>query len=343
MRPYTRLTLKERYYIYLWHSEQKLGYREIALRLGRAHMTIYNELKNNRRRPDLPIDKSPYDPEYADWAAAERRSEKIRGRLLVDGRVLAKVKKAIEERHWSIPMIAHGMSRTPCEATLYKYQRLGITALAGYQKQKRRKPAVSIAKMMAGNRQLEVVKEHSIEKRPNEINIRRRHGHWEMDCIDSPKGIASSLLVFVERKSRYTEIIKITSKRRDQMLKGIKQFLTLQEGNVKSITTDRGHEFTNFDVVSYLTSQGIDIYYAHAYSPSEKGTIERINRDIRRYCPKKASLAPLTSAFLQQVKEAINDYPREVLHWTSANRAFTRWQRKRPSMTKIGVQYVERA
>lgn len=74
MRPYTRLTLKERYYIYLWHSEQKLGYREIALRLGRAHMTIYNELKNNRRRPDLPLDKSPYDPEYADWAAAERRS-----------------------------------------------------------------------------------------------------------------------------------------------------------------------------------------------------------------------------------------------------------------------------
>jgi len=325
MRHFTRLTLKERYYIYMWYYEQKLSYRQIAQRLGRAHMTVYNELNYNRRRTDVSLDKIPYEPEYADWAAAERRSAKQRGRIYASAATLTRIRKAVEEKHWSIPMIAHGMKDAPCETTLYKYLKRGIPALKSYVKQKRRTPKKPLAVIMKSNRESNYVNEHSIDHRPEAINRRLNYGHWEMDCIDSPKGVASSLLVLVERKTRYTEIIKIANKRSEQLIKALKVFLQRQEGNVKSVTTDRGHEFTNFDVATFLKDQDIDVYYTHAYSPSEKGTIERINRDIRHYFPKKTSFASVTPGEVNAVRDKINHYPRQVLRWTSAFRNYKTW------------------
>ncbi|MCS9992746.1 IS30 family transposase [Weissella confusa] len=325
MRPYKRLTTQERYYIYLWYYEQKVTLRQIAIRLGRTPRTVYNEVKYNRRRPDVSIEKIPYDPEYADWAAAERRSAKRRGLIQAKSATLTRVRKAIEEKQWSIPMIAHGMKDTPCENTLYRYLKREVPALQSYVKQKRRTPKTPLSVIMKSNRESNYVNERSIEKRPEAINRRLNYGHWEMDCIDSPKGVASSLLVLAERKSRYTEIIKITNKNSSQLVKALKQFLERQKGNVLSITTDRGHEFTNFDVASFLKDRDIDVYYTHAYSPSEKGMIERINRDIRRYFPKKTSFSSVTPAQVNEVRDKINHYPRGVLRWTSALRNYQLW------------------
>lgn len=325
MREYKRLTTQERYYIYLWYYEQKVSLRQIAIRLGRTPRTIYNEVKYNRRRPDVSIDKIPYDPEYADWAAAERRSAKRRGLIQAKQATLTRVRKAVEEKNWSIPMIAHGMKDTPCETTLYRYLKREIPALRSYVKQKRRTPKRPLSQVMKSNRESDYVKAHSIDNRPEAINRRLNYGHWEMDCIDSPKGVVSSLLVLAERKTRYTEIIKIANKQSDQLVKALKQFLARQAGNVLSITTDRGHEFTNFDVASFLKDQGIEVYYAHAYSPSEKGMIERINRDIRGYFPKKTSFASVTPAQVNAVRDRINHYPRHVLHWSSALRSYQTW------------------
>ncbi|NKN30855.1 IS30 family transposase [Weissella cibaria] len=325
MRAYTRLTTQERYYIYLWYYEQKVSLRQIAIRLGRTPRTVYNEVKYNRRRPDVSIDKIPYDPEYADWAAAERRSAKRRGLIQAKPATLTRVRKAVEDKHWSIPMIAHGMKDTPCETRLYRYLKREIPALRSYVKQKRRTPKTPLSEVMKSNRESDYVKEHSIDKRPEAINRRLNYGHWEMDCIDSPKGVAASLLVLAERKTRYTEMIKITNKHSDQLVKALKQFLNRQKGNVMSITTDRGHEFTNFDVASFLKGQNIDVYYTHAYSPSEKGMIERINRDIRAYFPKKTSFASVTPAQIDAARGHINHYPRRVLRWTSALRNYQTW------------------
>lgn len=325
MRAYTRLTTQERYYIYLWYYEQKVSLRQIAVRLGRTPRTIYNEVKYNRRRSDVSIDKIPYDPEYADWAAAERRSAKRRGLIQAKPATLTRVRKAVEDKHWSIPMIAHGMKDTPCETTLYRYLKREIPALRSYVKQKRRTPKRPLSAVMKSNRESDYVKEHSIDKRPESINRRLNYGHWEMDCIDSPKGVAASLLVFAERKTRYTEIIKIANKHSEQLVKALKQFMNRQKGNVMSITTDRGHEFTNFDVASFLKDQNIDVYYTHAYSPSEKGMIERINRDIRTCFPKKTSFASVTPAQIDAVRDYINRYPRQVLRWTSALRNYQTW------------------
>lgn len=71
MKTYKRLSLSERYYIYAWYYEQKISLRQIAIRLNRTPKTIYDEVHNNRRHANASLDKIPYDPEYANWLAAQ--------------------------------------------------------------------------------------------------------------------------------------------------------------------------------------------------------------------------------------------------------------------------------
>lgn len=315
MRAYKRLTRSERYYIYVWYYEQKITLRQIALRLHRTPKTVYDEVHNNRRRPDVPLDKFPYDPEYANWLAAQNRINRRYGKLQTSRGALKRVQKAIEEKHWSIPMIAHSMKNVPSTATLYHYLHIGVTALKSYQKRKYHLPPKSMRDIMRSNAESDFMKQHSIDVRPETIQKRRTFGHWEMDCIDSPQGTNASLLVFYERKSRYIEIMKVDNKRSTQMHDAIQHFLERHSKQVHSITTDRGHEFTNFDVMSLLIDHHIKIYFAHAYCPEEKGGIERINRDIRRFFPKGQSFTKVTLVALRAVQDIINHYPRAVLQW----------------------------
>lgn len=127
----------------------------------------------------------------------------------------------------------------------------------------------------------------------------------------------AALLVFVERKTRYVEIIKLSNKQGSQVGLVVKQFLDRHVDEVHSITTDRGHEFINFQVLSALDRQNVGIYFTHPYSPSEKGSIERTNRDIRRYFPKGHSFYKVTPAEVQHVQDVVNRYPRKILNWQS--------------------------
>ncbi|WP_259703729.1 helix-turn-helix domain-containing protein [Weissella paramesenteroides] len=158
MRTYKRLTRSERYYIYVWYYEQKITLRQIALRLHRTPKTVYDEVHNNRRRPDVPLDKFPYDPEYANWLAAQNRINRRYGKLQTSHGALNRVQKAIEEKHWSIPMIAHSMKNVPSTATLYRYLHIGVTALKSYQKRKYHLPPKSLRDVMRSNAESDFMK-----------------------------------------------------------------------------------------------------------------------------------------------------------------------------------------
>lgn len=317
MRTYIRLTRQERYYIYLWYYKQKISLRQIAIRLNRTPKTVYDEVKNNRRRPDVSLEKFPYEPEYANWLAAQKRHDRKYGKIQTKSGTLNRVKRAIVEKHWTIPMIAHAMKNVPSAATLYRYLKRGVVQLQDYQKHKYHVKPIPLREVMKTNKESDFVHEHSIDQRPDAINHRHSFGHWEMDCIDSPVGVKAALLVFVERKTRYVELIKLSNKQGSQVGLAVKQFLDRHVDEVHSITTDRGHEFINFQVLSALDRQNVAVYFTHPYSPSEKGSIERTNRDIRRYFPKGHSFYKVTPAAIQHVQDVVNRYPREVLNWQS--------------------------
>lgn len=89
----------------------------------------------------------------------------------------------------------------------------------------------------------------------------------------------------------------------------------------KSITCDNG--------TASLDSQGIckscrnkgfgtQLYYAHPYCASERGSNENANRLIRRFLPKGTELSVLTQRDLDHLAMWMNQYPRKLLDGRSS-------------------------
>lgn len=77
-------------------------------------------------------------------------------------------------------------------------------------------------------------------------------GHWEMDCIEGPKGKGDScLLTMVDRKLRKTLIFKLPSQIQDSVIKVLDK-IERKMGRIKfakmfkTITVDNGSEVLNY-------------------------------------------------------------------------------------------------
>lgn len=168
----------------------------------------------------------------------------------------------------------------------------------------------------------------SIEQRPNEIAERNSFGHWEMDCVIGKQTTKNVLLVLTERLTRYEIIYKMPNKKADSVVRCINR-LEYKYGKkfrkiFKSITVDNGSEFSNFEGIerSIYNGKRTNVYYCHPYTSCERGSNERINRDIRRLLPKGTNFTPCTDEQIQAVENWINDYPREVLGFATSAEKF---------------------
>ena len=54
--------------------------------------------------------------------------------------------------------------------------------------------------------------------------------------------------------------------------------------HLKSLTVDHGKEFANYHQIEDLINK--PMFFAHAYSPHERGSNENRNRVLRRFIPK---------------------------------------------------------
>jgi len=117
----------------------------------------------------------------------------------------------------------------------------------------------------------------------------------------------------VERVSRYTAIIKVSSKEADAVSKAIINRMKTTTLPLHSMTGDNGTEFSEHQKIA--NKLGIDFYFTHPYSSWEKGTNENTNGLIRQYFPKGTDFANISAATLRQVEEALNDRPRKKLNY----------------------------
>ena len=225
------LTLEERDRIaYLRHqgAEQK----EIAHALGRCPATISRELRRNctagayhagqaqrqaqRRRSQRPLVRKMDDPEInavvraglvQEWAPAQiagRLQQQDSERQVSAQTIYTWIKQDPERKHWESFLRRRG------------------------QRPYRRKNAV---KTGAAAR---------IADRPKVIEQRLRLGDFEGDTVLGPPG-TGGLATLVDRKSRFTIIVKIQSKNADHVHEKIKQRLKeLDELRRHSITFDNG-------------------------------------------------------------------------------------------------------
>lgn len=302
--------------------------KEIAALLGCSLQTVYNELKRGRytRLDTHLVEHDTYSPDKAQKRYEYNLTSKgpdlkiandfelveyIENKVLKDG--LSPCAALGELKQKNLPY-TH-ISKT----TLYRYIRMGIfphltmknsRSSKRYQKAKAKKAPRGI----------------SIERRPESIMNRDEFGHWEMDCVCG-KG-RSVLLVLTERKTRREIIHPMDS----QSARNVVRFLNKLEKKhgksfkkiFKTITVDNGTEFSDCKGMekSIYSGNRTQVYYCHPYSSWERGSNERLNREIRRLIPKGSNIAHYSPKEIQRVQDWVNSYPREILGYRTSEELY---------------------
>ena len=150
----------------------------------------------------------------------------------------------------------------------------------------------------------------SIEQRGEGANNRSRVGHWERDLMLGSNR-STSILMMVDRKTRYVRLGKLEKKTADLTLE--KSLELLEEFDVKSITNDRGLEFAKHKELAEKLN--VPVYFCHPYTSSERGTVENRIGVLRQYYPKGADLSGVTDKELLETEIEINSRPMRCLDW----------------------------
>lgn len=308
-----QLTTEERDRIAQLHS-QGAEQTEIAEAIGRAASTICRELKRNRtgdeyyaaqaqrqaqrRRRERPI-VCKMDEEKIneivrhglahDWAPAQitgrmKKQNPDRPQQVVSPQTIYTwIKRSKHRAHWESHLRRRG--KRPC---------------------RRKTPTTSDAAR--------------IHNRPEVIEQRLRLGDFEGDTVLGPPG-TGGLATLVDRKSRFTIVVKIKSKNADHVHKKLKQRLReLDEAHRRSITFDNGTEFARCHRLEKHLN--MKLYYADPGCPYQRGTNENTNGLIRQYFPKGTDFRDVTHHELREVQKLLNNRPRACLGFRTPQEVF---------------------
>ena len=316
-----RLTLNERIIIQTLLGENK-SKSYIAIQLNRNRSTITREVNNWIRTPS---DK--YDAVIANFFAKEeylnkRNLDKINTyrklKSFVYRGLLSKfspeqIAGRIKILYPSDPIMS--ISHEAIYQHIYKHRQsyLGkkLIKLLPYHHHKRRD------KRKFSKNRVRIKDQVNISQRPEHIELRQEIGHWEGDLMIGTAQ-KSAIGTIVERKSRFTFIVKIENRKSKTVTKEFANLLnTLPKYIRKTMTYDNGIEMANH---KWLTNKtGMDVYFANPYSSWERGTNENTNGLIRRFFPKGTDFNKITLQQLKQAQSSLNNRPRKILGYKTPN------------------------
>lgn len=340
--PYKHLEITDRLRIERW-IKQGMKPREISEKLHVHISTIYRELKRGqyeRLNSKTWEMETAYSPDIAEEKHQEHLRNKGQDLKIGHDHALAKfIEDTIIEKDCS-PAAALGyaknagieFSTTLSAQTIYNYIHKGVflrLTMADCPRHGKHKNAykhvekVTPARAPAGE---------SIDNRPEEVKDRSVFGHWEMDTVYSgSKQSKKALLTMTERKTRKEIIILIPNRKAETVVRAI-DALERKNGAAKfrlifrSITVDNGSEFAAADELEKScinkTIPRTAVYFCHPYSSWERGSNENGNGMIRRKHPKGTSFDDVSKAEIADTEAWLNNYPRRVLGYRSAEMAF---------------------
>lgn len=172
-------------------------------------------------------------------------------------------------------------------------------------------------------------KHKSIHLRPEIINKNEEFGHWELDCVEGNKKNQTTYMTLLERKTK--KYIAIPMK--DHTSDSVKETIDKLENKYKdkfskifkSMTTDNGHEFINYEKIEksiYFEDNRVTVYYTDPYSSWQKGMNENCNGILRRFIPKGTDLSQISDFKLEKILYKINNKPRKILEFEAADYLF---------------------
>lgn len=305
-----------------------LSKSEIARQLGVHRSTISREIKRGSvTTMNTYLEKITNYEAVAAQNLSDKRNlnSRKKPKYLGNELVLKEVENLVKSNKYSFEIIAGRMKYLSVKESSYTID-LSFKTLYNYRKKKilnipdRYMPSYTYSKSSKATRRANMAGK-SIELRPNEVNLRKEPGHWEMDCVVGPLGTKETLLTLSERVLRYELIFKLEAKTLENVASKIDELERKFGSNFnkvfKSITTDNGTEFQNYNKIetSILNSntQRTNQYFAHPYSSWERGTNENLNREIRRHFPKGTKFKNISETKVQKVQNWMNHKPRKVL------------------------------
>ena len=172
--------------------------------------------------------------------------------------------------------------------------------------------------------------EKSIHNRPKEIDENREFGHWEIDCVEGAKDSKKTYMTLLERLTKKYIVIEMIEHTNESIKQAIDSLEEKYGSNFKkifkSMTTDNGHEFLNYDKIEISKynkgERRTIVYYTDPYSSWQKGMNENCNGILRRFIPKGTDLNKVTSEKLEKILNKINGKPRKILGFISAEKRF---------------------
>lgn len=280
--------------------EDGVGVREIARRLHRGVGTISEEITRNkangvydarkakhkarvrRQKSKIQCLKVAMDEDLKQYVAenivAEQSPSGISGRIKkVDQHIKYASPKAIYKFVYSV----HGRK---IEKHLYSK---AVHKKGGPKR----------------NRPVTIDGRTTIDQRPKEVDKRLEFGHFEGDFIESGKDGKGSLLVLVERKTRYPFLVYTESKKTDHINKLVAS--TLKDSHVESITLDNDLSFQKHKELAKLIDA--DVFFCHIFCSHEKGTVENRNKAIRRDVKKKSDLSSYPLEHFKMVEQKLRN------------------------------------
>lgn len=314
--------------------QAKLTNRAIAKILGKSHGSINEEVRRGQvtQLTSELVEVRVYKADYAQDKADIAKSNKGTGLKIGNDHALVKfLEMKIRDEKFS-PDAALASARklgtftnVISTRTLYTYISNGLfLGLSNrdllVKSDKKKREYRKIRKVALNNR-----KGTSISERPESIEHRLEKGHWEIDLVVGKQGTKPVILTLVERKSRKSLYVYTNNKTQQEVITALKKLQARVGGDFeqvfKTITADNGSEFLDFEGMK--EASGCDeVYYAHPYSSWERGSNENGNRILRRFIPKGTDLTQITEIQLQRFEDWVNNYPRRILKYLTANEAY---------------------
>jgi IS30 family transposase len=280
--------------------------RDIATTLGRGTGTISDELNRNKVA-------GVYDPKKAQAkATVRRRAAKFQGMTVVANRELQDfVERELQSPAAIAGRLATGLDGLPSASrdTIERFIRSVHGRKLEYElkllKRKRKRRTKRPAAEQLQNRT-------SINDRPSVITNRERIGDVEADFIVSGKTGSGYLLTVVDRKIRIgfvRKLLPVTIANMEQAFLDVKKAFP----ELKSITTDNDLLFQHHQRLETLL--GVPIYFCDPYSSWQKGSIENLNKHVRKYIPKSSDISQYGEEYIQFVEIRMNSRFMSVLSY----------------------------
>jgi len=329
MSKFKHFDLGERLKIEGWLSKRK-SLRWIADRLGRSVSSISDEVRENSTEGIYNAKKAEHKA-YMKRHGAKRDCLKVAMDADLKKYVLTQMKDEQSPEGIS-GRIKHVEKHLPyaSQKAIYKF----VASPHGRQVEKylhshavKKKPGKKRGTSVGIDGRI------FIDQRPKKVLERLEFGNFEGDFVESGKDGTGSLLVLVERKTRYPFLVYLEDRTNTNVNRLVHKLLA--GVSIKSLTLDNDISFQKHEALSELINA--IVYFCHPQSPHEKGTVENRNKVIRRYVKKGSDLSSFSLEYFKMVETKLRTRFMTCLNYQTPQEAFEAELRKQKNTQMRGM------